>query len=85
MNLEETRKKVIEYIDNLSDEEVAKLFANATEQYEKSWLPETQSSLHPCWSCGEDGHAVFCKDGIGRNFCPNCRQRAEKEFMRSHI
>jgi hypothetical protein len=77
-------KDLRNYFDNMPEEELEKLSNDTTEQYEKSWLPENQNSFYACWYCGKDGHAVLCKDGIGRGFCPKHRKRAEKEFMRKY-
>lgn len=80
-DLEKDLKAVEDYFNNMSDEELKEFFDKNEKAYEKGWLPENQTSFYPCWYCGSPGHAVLCNDGVGRGFCPGCREKAEKEFL----
>ena len=59
----------------MTDEEFEK------ESIESPWHPSKQNSFYLCWYCGENGNAHLCTDGMGRGFCPECREKAEKEFL----
>ena len=78
---EERLKAIEDHFDNLSDEQIDKVFEDGHNAYELSWHPSKQNSFYTCWYCGKDGNAHLCTDGIGRGFCPECRERAEKEFL----
>jgi len=78
---DEQMKQIEENVANISKEELDKLFEEGHKQYELSWHPSSQNSFYLCWYCGRDGNVHLCTDGIGRGFCPNCRERAEKEYL----
>lgn len=75
---------VRDHFDKMSDEEFEKecgcLFIEEGST-ENTWHPSNQNSFYLCWYCGKDGNAHLCTDGMGRGFCPECRERAEKEFL----
>ena len=84
LSTEEKLKLVSDYINNMTDEEFEKecehLFIEKGST-ESPWHPSNQNSFYFCWYCGKDGNAHLCTDGMGRGFCPDCRERAEKEFL----
>jgi len=69
------------HLDNMSDEEFAEKFLVDKGSIESPWHPSKQNSFYLCWYCGKNGNAHLCTDGIGRGFCPECREKAEKEFL----
>ena len=74
-------KQIEENLNNMSDEEFAEKFLVDKDSIESPWHPSKQNSFYLCWYCGKDGNAHLCTDGMGRGFCPDCRERAEKEFL----
>jgi len=81
MLTEEQCKQIEEDIDNMSDEEFSEKFLVDKGSIDSPWNPSKQNSFYLCWYCGENGNAHLCTDGMGRGFCPDCRERAEKEFL----
>ena len=81
MNMEEKLQSIVDHFDNMSDEEFAEKFLVDKDNVDSSWHPSKQNSFYSCWYCGKDGNAHLCTDGMGRGFCPDCRERAEKEFL----
>ena len=73
------------FFDNMTDTEITKIFEEASEAYDKSWLPKNQNSFYSCQYCGKDGHIILCNDLIGRSFCPACKSKAEKEFLNNYL
>lgn len=84
MTTEERLKAIEEHFANMTVEEFEEkcghLFIEEG-SVESPWHPSKQNSFYSCWYCGKDGHAHLCTDGMGRGFCPDCRERAEKEFL----
>ena len=74
-------KQIEEDINNMSDEEFAEKFLVDKDSVDSPWHPSKQNSFYSCWYCGENGNAHLCTDGMGRGFCPECRKRAEEEFL----
>jgi len=74
-------KKIDDWFDNITDEELNKIFEESEVAYKSSWLPKNQNSFYRCQYCGKDGHIILCNDLIGRCFCPECKDKAEKEFL----
>ena len=70
-----------EHFKNITEEELIKLIENGEKGYKQSWLLDNQNSFYSCLYCGKDGHITLCNDLIGRCFCPECRDKAEKEFL----
>ena len=84
MNMVEALKKIEEHFANMTNEEFEKecghFFIDKGSK-DSPWHPSKQNSFYLCWYCGKDGNAHLCTDGMGRGFCPECRERAEKEFL----
>lgn len=78
---EDTLKIMEDWINNLTKDELENILKEAEVKYENSWLPENQNAYHICMYCGKDSHMILCNDLVGRSFCPECRDRAEKEFI----
>jgi len=81
MITDEQWKQFQEHLDNMSDEEFAGKFLVDKDSIDSSWHPSKQNSFYLCWYCGKNGNAHLCTDGMDRGFCPECRERAEKEFL----
>ena len=84
LSTEEKLQLIQDHFNKMTDEEFIKecghLFIKE-ENIESPWHPSKQNSFYLCWYCGKDGNAHLCTDGMGRGFCPDCRERAEKEFL----
>ena len=81
LTFDERFKKIEKYVKYLSDEDFGQLLNAGRRQYEKSWHPFNQTSFDRCVYCGSNGHSHLCNDGIARNFCLECKERAKKEFL----
>jgi hypothetical protein len=84
LSTEEKLKMVADYIDNMTDEEFEKecghIFVDKGSK-DSPWHPFKQNSFYLCWYYGKNGNVHLCTDGMGRGFCPECREKAEKEFL----
>jgi len=84
LSMTDKLKLVADHIENMTNEEFEKecghLFIER-DSVESPWHPSKQNSFYSCLYCGKDGNAHLCTDGMGRGFCPDCRDRAEKEFL----